>query len=372
MNTTLRVDEPREILALVPYQLGFRPTRSVVLVSLRGPARRVGLVVRADLDDVADPADGPGVCAVLASHLADDGGTAAVLVVYTDRLTGPADADPQVDRALRGLRATTDVDTLDVWVVTPDAYFSPGCPDRTCCPERGRPVQDLDATQVGAQMVLAGVAVAPSREDLVRLPEVPADARARSQAAARRNRARRAHLVGDAATTAWRIEALAAWSECRAAQVATPAGAPLPPVVLGRLQAALEDVRVRDAVLVSLVPGRDALASLVVRDVAGQDTSSAVGDAVAAVVDPVAGLRPGERARTDRAILEQVASHASRRRRAPALTLLALLAWWHGDGARAASLLALVDQADPSYRLASLLRRAVDAGMPPGWAALGR
>ena len=48
---TLRVTEPREMLSLVPYQLGFHPTESVVAVSLRPPRGRVGLLVRVDLTD---------------------------------------------------------------------------------------------------------------------------------------------------------------------------------------------------------------------------------------------------------------------------------------------------------------------------------
>jgi hypothetical protein len=35
MTTTIRTDSPRELLALIPYQLGFRPTDSLVVVSIR-------------------------------------------------------------------------------------------------------------------------------------------------------------------------------------------------------------------------------------------------------------------------------------------------------------------------------------------------
>ena len=48
---TIRATEPRELLALIPFQLGFHPTESVVLVSLRPPRRRVGMMARADVVD---------------------------------------------------------------------------------------------------------------------------------------------------------------------------------------------------------------------------------------------------------------------------------------------------------------------------------
>jgi len=48
--------------------------------------------------------------------------------------------------------------------------------------------------------------------------------------------------------------------------------------------------------------------------------------------------------------------------------LLATLAWWQGDGARAAVLLGRALRDDPTYRLAQLLRSALEAGLAPGWA----
>ena len=45
----LTLCSPAEVLATVPYMLGFQPADSVVLISLRGPRQRVGLTLRADL-----------------------------------------------------------------------------------------------------------------------------------------------------------------------------------------------------------------------------------------------------------------------------------------------------------------------------------
>jgi len=47
--------------------------------------------------------------------------------------------------------------------------------------------------------------------------------------------------------------------------------------------------------------------------------------------------------------------------------LLALLAWWRGDGARAEVLLARAFESGPAYRLAHLIDDAVAQGVPPGW-----
>ncbi|TGJ97173.1 DUF4192 domain-containing protein, partial [Actinotalea fermentans ATCC 43279 = JCM 9966 = DSM 3133] len=74
------------------------------------------------------------------------------------------------------------------------------------------------------------------------------------------------------------------------------------------------------------------------------------------------------RARCAREVLEAVAGAGRRGAQAPALTLLALLAWWDGDGVLASDRLAAALDADPSYRLALLVERALDAGLAPGWA----
>ena len=49
------------------------------------------------------------------------------------------------------------------------------------------------------------------------------------------------------------------------------------------------------------------------------------------------------------------------------LTLLALLSWWRGDGARARLLLDGALDADAEYHLAELLDDALTAAVPPGW-----
>ncbi|MFD0787811.1 DUF4192 family protein, partial [Micromonospora azadirachtae] len=59
----LAVRSPADLLAAVPYLLGFHPADSVVVVAMRG--RRVVFAARADLPDPAEDPVGP------ARHLAN-------------------------------------------------------------------------------------------------------------------------------------------------------------------------------------------------------------------------------------------------------------------------------------------------------------
>ncbi|GCE75979.1 DUF4192 domain-containing protein [Cellulomonas biazotea] len=408
-TTTLRVSEPRELLALVPHRLGFHPRESVVAVSLRPPRGRVGVVARVDLDRLADPDAGGARARALVTLLGEDGARRALLVVYTrDDPRGPAGT--AVRRAVAHVREAAALSLGDVaaWAVTSTGYLSLDCSD-ACCPPGGRPLRDLETTQTGARLVLAGSAVLDSRDDLARIP--PADAgRRRGVARARRRweeRREAALAEGDDALRAWRLDSLAAW---RSAVVLTPpigvdrsteervrdlgtvapdepapdgsadawstpgpgrAGTgrgPSQRAPWGRLEAGLADRRVRDAVLVSLVPGTGDLPE---RSVATQTpdavVDAAIGRAVASIVDPARAVPPPADAARHEHALEQVVALGRTGHQAPALTLLAMLAWWRGDGARASVLLdrALAD--DPAHRLARLLLEVLTAAIAPGW-----
>lgn len=369
MTITLEVCEPRELLALVPFQLGFQPRESLVLVSLRGPDGRVGLVARADLDDVCDPVAGPAVAARLVDHLRSDGAATVLAVVYTDDALPAAVPDgsrPWVAAATVA-SAAEPPGVANVWVVGRAGYRRLDCDDGLCCPAQGRPLEDLESTQVGAHMVLAGATVRASRDQLADLAPVPEDDRRRARAAAVAwRRARSADGLRGPAHADWLERSLVAWHRAVEGSAA--------PAELGQVAAALDDVVLRDAVLVSLVPGSGRLPEKIVQEVGSppQDTSTsdAVGRAVAALLDPAAGVRPDSETERGRSALERVVTHHDPRA-APGRTLLALVAWWHGDAALAA---AHLDQVcgEQDYRLARLLRTALDAGMPPGWAAVPR
>ncbi|WP_024288060.1 DUF4192 domain-containing protein [Cellulomonas sp. KRMCY2] len=413
--TTIRTGEPRELLALIPFQLGFEPRESAVVVSLRSPRSRVGLVARVDLADLADPDRGPQVARSLVSHLVADGARRAVLVLYTaaDLQDGPgtgqgrtAGGDPGADggagsaqavgadggRARLHLAAAAEyfLGEVTVWVVGPGGYFGLDCQDRRCCPPGGRPLSDLQATEVGARMVLTGATVAGSRADLGAIAPASSAARRSARRAAARWTARGCG-IDDGADSAdlyrWRRDGLALWrSELGRAgsdlgpaphdQDAVGVGAargprmwqPPGPAVLGRLQAALVDILVRDAVMLGFVEGSDRVADRLIAGDGGQD----VGRALAAIIDPVAGRPPSPgRSAAARAVLEQVVAHSPRRAQAPAATLLAVLAWWEGDGARAGVLVGRALEAEPGYRLAALLDEALAVGMSPGWLRAG-
>jgi hypothetical protein len=415
--TVVRVAGPEDLLAYIPYRLGFEPAESVVAVSLTGPRQRVGLVARVDLDDLRlrqpeDPGgpDGAATARWLADHVVADGADRAVVVLYT--ATDPTVPTGAARRAVDLLRARLErrLPGTEAWLVAPTGFRALDCADPTCCPAEGRPLTALQGSRVAAHMVLEGRTVAGTREERYALRAAPEAARTQARRAAARwtdtyrrllngtrfpdgggpidgtaptggterrpvatrgpRTAPSQALRAERALGEWGAESLGLWRSAVRAAAAARAGQPavLSPVDLGKIGAALADTPVRDAVLLSLAPGTEETALRTACRQADGDTDTATGTVMARIVDPERGVPPDEEiTRAARDVLEAVVKHVPRNRRAPAYLLLALVAWWHGDGGLAAERASDALGVDPGYRLALLLRGAIAGGVPPGW-----
>lgn len=428
--TVVRVAGPEDLLSYIPYRLGFRPAESVVAVSLTGPRRRVGLVARVDVDDLLDdppartagpsgdgpaaPArDGAATARWLTGHVVGDGADRAVVVLYSDELgssSGEGAASSRPRRAAEVLRRALErrLPGVEVWAVTSTGFRALDCTDPLCCPPGGRPLSLLTSSRVAAHMVLAGRTVAGTREERYALRPAPEVARTQARRAAARwaatyerilaggapgapggpgargsgaafgpGAARRVGASSAAAATPdpaalarWGEESLGLWRSAVRQVAALGPGetCTLRPATLGKIGAALADTPVRDAVLLSLVANTQEAALRTARHEADAATDAATADVMARIVDPVRGVVPDTGITGPaRTVLEAVATHLPRARRAPAYVLLALLAWWHGDGGLAAERVSDALGVDPTHRLAGLLRSAIAGGVPPGW-----
>ena len=341
---------PGGLVAALPSLLGYRPRESVVVVSLRTHGE-VGVLLRVDRADCLHPDIAVPLTRSLIDHLLKDGSRGAFLVSYTDddvRLACPA---------LDNLRPAIAevVDEVEGWAVVGDRYFSPGCARESCCPTRGRPVP----TGVGAPGSCVKVQAVPHCRAIA-----SPDSRFEIDEAARRRAARagtRWWGYRDEDPVAWRQRSFALWGNALkgARSDRLPSG-----VEAGRLIEALQDRRVRDAVLISLMPGSSEVALGVLDGTADEEVSGIL----RTLLSPEDGSPPdGAKVNPAWDLLGWLTVHARVNRRAPTLTLCAVLAWWQGDGDACRSLLAKAHQSEPGYRLAGLLECTVLAGIEPGW-----
>jgi hypothetical protein len=155
----LSVRSPADLVAAIPYLLGFHPTDSVVAVALRGP--RIVFAARGDLPPPgADPHERDGLAAHVASVVGRQGATAVMVVGYgvADRVT------PAVDALLAAFRRA-DLDALEALRVTDGRYWSYLCERADCCPPAGVAV-DPTSSAIAAAASYAGQVALPDRAAL--------------------------------------------------------------------------------------------------------------------------------------------------------------------------------------------------------------
>ena len=329
-RTRVAVGEPREILALVCYSLGYRPSNSLALVGVR--ADHSTMVARVGLPE---PAYLIGAVATVVLPLLREHVPGVVAVLFTP--TDPPIAATDEVWAL-GVAVALDQARLvvhDVIWVGPTRYRSLRCADPTCCPPTGLPVAEaLTDSLVAATEVAAGITCAATEADLL------AEARPRDvlpvETVAGTD-------PGDA--HAW----LAAWTCWLTGSHQ---------VDWARGIAGINRIRYRDAVMVAaLTPELDPIAAY--------DTAP---DLVGEVLD----RRPDvDHAAASVALLTALAARAPQGWRAHPLAAAAFLAWQSGRGVKARLLAQTAHDDDPACRLADLVTRLIQTAVPPRWTTTG-
>lgn len=155
---TTVVKDPSDVIAIIPYLLGFDPVDSVVVISLEGPRKRFGPCFRLDLapldeaaqqvTDVVGLVGRLGCDTVLMVVFSDDAYRAGLLVEAA--CTRLVDGGVTVQEALRA-------DGSRWWSYT--------CNSPQCCSPDGTPY-DASTSRVAAEAVVAGMQRVPSRDSL--------------------------------------------------------------------------------------------------------------------------------------------------------------------------------------------------------------
>lgn len=160
----LRLRSPEDLLAVVPYVMGFHPSDSLVAVGFAGPRGRVRCTVRIDLPESGDAGRAKAVADQLAAMLERARVGTVTLVGY-----GPLDRAEQLATLTQQRLAELDIPAPEVLWVDADRshYRSLSCADPDCCPPDGKPY-DTGSSSVAAQATLAGLVALPDRESLER------------------------------------------------------------------------------------------------------------------------------------------------------------------------------------------------------------
>ncbi|MET7669758.1 DUF4192 domain-containing protein [Micromonospora luteifusca] len=324
----LAVRSPADLIAAVPYLLGFHPTDSVVAVALLG--RQIIFAARADLPDPST--DLVERARHLAAVIRRQGAEAATVVGY-----GPPDrVTPAVD-SVRAALGAAGLEVLDALRVTDGRWWSYLCTEPDCCPPEGRRY-DPAANPVTASAVFAGQVALPDRAALVaQVSPVDGPAREAVCAATARAELRLTELLDQAPAEdllGSRTMRSAGVAAVRSAQRRQRRGERLDDDELSWLTLLMTHLPIRDHAW-ERTDGRD-------RDIA-------LWTDVLRRAEPRLAAAPG--------------------------ALLAFAAWRAGQGALAAVALERTLSLHPDYSLALLLDDLLRRGVPPseldGWPSVG-
>jgi hypothetical protein len=137
---------PHDLLAAIPFLIGYHPENSLVLVALKDDS--VGMAMRVDMPtDIA-----PESYDLLASHFQREAADAALIVAYVDSETDPEPVLINASAAL--LRAGISI--KESLIVSDGRYRSMLCHDSECCSPLGSPIPDIDSSRIAAEHVIAG------------------------------------------------------------------------------------------------------------------------------------------------------------------------------------------------------------------------
>lgn len=300
--SSLAVSGPAQLVAALPYLLGFEPTNSVVGVFMRDS--RIVLTVRISAcDDVAQGLQ----------RGADVSAAEQVAIVIVDAEV----ADLVPERVV-----PEGVVVTDIISVRAGTWRSLLCTDSRCCPPQGNDISQEVRDQVAAAFVADGVVPLADRAAMTAMfihtpDEGFADV---------------VELAADDAVVVLGLDAgpasLRRWREDTADDLgATLEICPDDVYAQARCVVGLQDIRVRDVVLHRLSQSPDLRV-------------------VAEWLRGVAITSPSPYA-------------------AAIYTVCAAAYWQGGDGAKACEALEQALLLDPDYSLAMLLHRAIQAGMPP-------
>ncbi|MGN6753339.1 MAG: DUF4192 domain-containing protein [Intrasporangium sp.] len=351
---------PPDLLAVIPYHLGFHPARSVVVVCLNG--KRMGLVVR--LDVVADLSEASAVAASILHVLRREAPDGVMVIGYEDE---PGESEP-VSQAIAtglGLEHITLVDRI---VVRGDRWIGLMC---TCCPDE--PVPPPHEVAAVATYVGLGRAALRSRDELAAVvrPLEPAPSGLSEAidawvAEVVEPRAlfepRWPASAGAWSEITWADHCLSAWADLLGGHFD---GRDVPEGELCLLLGSLRYRDLRDGIIALLCPGSLERGALDPRLVELLETH------VAPVIDDVEERDEGEDAHwVIRSRLERLCRLAPEAHAAPVLTVTGAQAWYAGDGAAARVAIERALEVEPGHVLARLLAHLLELGIrPPGLAA---
>jgi hypothetical protein len=137
-----------DLITAVPFLIGFHPTDSIVLVSVKDEA--IGLAMRVDLPHTLDSDS----IDLLAHHFIREKADAALILAYMP--DGRDDGDSLLISLGAGL-IRNGITVQESLLIQDGRYRSIMCRDITCCSPIGKELPEIEISEMAAEHVVAGI-----------------------------------------------------------------------------------------------------------------------------------------------------------------------------------------------------------------------
>ena len=141
------VKTPHDLLAAVPFLIGYHPKDSLVLISVKEGALEMAMRIDYPINPPA------GAYQLLASHLKRDHAESALIVAYQPE--GQSNGEEVLRNAADAV-ANLEIPIKELLLVSDGRWRSLMCQKESCCPPEGTPLEEFENSRIAAEQVVNG------------------------------------------------------------------------------------------------------------------------------------------------------------------------------------------------------------------------
>ena len=141
---------PHDLLAAIPFLIGYHPADSLVIVSLKEEC--VGMAMRVDYPSV-DATNSVEAFDALIYYLVREGAQGALVVAYVPE---GRDDGLQILESISTALARAEIPIRESLLITRGRWRSVLCGDQDCCPAEGNELPEIESSRVAVEQVAEG------------------------------------------------------------------------------------------------------------------------------------------------------------------------------------------------------------------------
>lgn len=141
------VKTPHDLIAAVPFLIGYHPSNSLVLISVKADALEMAMRIDFPINPPTETYQ------LLATHLKRENGEAALLIAYEPE--GVTSGEEVLQNAAQAI-SDSEIPIREMMLIRAGKWRSLLCSDAKCCPPEGNLIEDFQSSRITAEQVANG------------------------------------------------------------------------------------------------------------------------------------------------------------------------------------------------------------------------